>query len=263
MSTCSYLFVTETWFDSQTSSVVFPNNTPAQICRSDRSLGIHGRTAAFGWDPSKSTTLTSLFDCGCSTVIEGILFLLIYNPPISSEYRISDDRLTNFIQESLRQYSWSTDDKIFLIGDFNFPGFDWSSLPLHDIPNYPIISSFLLTNGFSQYVDIVTHKSGNTLDVFLCNFQVCVSIESEFCDHSDHALLHFTHSTQHLLPVDGMMRNSRSRLVLSPERLEYLKLDLSTSLFSFQDATADLFYSQNWFRNLHQILLVYMKNKRL
>ena len=60
-----------------------------------------------------------------------------------------------------------------------------------------------------------------------------------------------------------MMRNSRSRLVLSPERLEYLKLDLSTSLFSFQDATADLFYSQNWFRNLHQILLVYMKNKRL
>ena len=60
-----------------------------------------------------------------------------------------------------------------------------------------------------------------------------------------------------------MMRNSRSRLVVSPERLEYLKLDLSTSLFSFQDATADLLYSQIWFRNLHQILLVYMKNKRL
>ena len=33
--------------------------------------------------------------------------------------------------------------------------------------------------------------------------------------------------------------------------------------FSFQNATADLFYSQNWFRDLHQILLVYMKNKRL
>ena len=60
-----------------------------------------------------------------------------------------------------------------------------------------------------------------------------------------------------------MMRNSRGRLVLSPERLEYLKLDLSTNLFSFQDATADLFNSQNWFRNLHQILLVYVKNKRL
>ena len=59
------------------------------------------------------------------------------------------------------------------------------------------------------------------------------------------------------------MRNSRSRLVLSPERLEYLKLDLSTSLFSFQDATVDLFYSQNWFWILHQILLVFMKNKRL
>ena len=118
LSTCSYLFVTETWFDSQTSSMVFPNNTPAQICRSDRSLGKHGGTAAFGWDPSKSTTLTSQFDCGCSTVIEGILFLLIYNPPISSEYRISDDRLTDFIQESLRQNSWSTDDKIILIGAF-------------------------------------------------------------------------------------------------------------------------------------------------
>ena len=183
--------------------------------------------------------------------------------PISSEYRVSEDRLMNFIQESLRQYSWSTDDKIILIGDFNFSGFDWSPLPFHDIANYPILSSFLLTNGFCQYVGIVTHKSRNTLDVFLCNFQVCVSIESEFCDHSDHALLHFTLSTQHLLPVDGMMRNSRSRLVLSPERLEYLKLDLSTSLFSFQDATANLFYSQNWFRNLHQILLVYMKNKRL
>ena len=59
------------------------------------------------------------------------------------------------------------------------------------------------------------------------------------------------------------MRNSRSRLVLSPERLEYLKLDLSISLFSFQDATTDLFYPQNWFRNIHQILLVYMKNKRI
>ena len=112
-------------------------------------------------------------------------------------------------------------------------------------------------------MDIVTHKSGNTLDVFLCNFQVSVSIESEFCDPSDLALPHFTLSTQHLLPVDGMMRNSRSRLVLSPERVEYLKLDLSTNLFYFQDATADLFYSQNWFRNLHQILLVYMKNKGL
>ena len=112
-------------------------------------------------------------------------------------------------------------------------------------------------------MDIVTHKSGNTLDVFLCNFQVRVSIESEFRDHSDHALLHFTLSAQHLLPVDGMLRNSRSRLVLSPERLEYLKLDLSISLFSFQDATVDLFYSQNWFRNLDQILRVYMKNKRL
>ena len=111
---------------------------------------------------------------------------------------------------------------------------------------------------------LLLNKSGNSLDVFLCNFQVSVSIESEFCDHSDHALLLFTLSTQHLLPVDGMMRNSRSRLVLSPERLEYLKLDLSTSLFSFQDATADLFYSQNWFWTLlHQILLVYMKNKRL
>ena len=263
LSTCSYLFVTGTWLASQRSSVVFPNNTPAQICRSDRSLGKHGGTGAFGWDPSKSTTLTSQFDCGCSTVIEGILFLLIYSPPISSEYRISDDRLTNFIQESLRHYSWSTDDKIILIRDFNFPGFDWSSSPFHDISNYPILSSFLLTNGFSQYVDIVTHKFGNTLDVFLCNFQVSVFIESEFCDHPDHALLHFTLSTQLLLPVDGMIRNSRSRPVLSPERLEYLKLDLSSSLFSFQDATADLFYSQNWFRNLHQILLVYMKNKRL
>ena len=138
--------------------MVFPNITPAQICRSDRSLGKHGGTEAFGWDPSKSTTLTSQFDCGCSTVIEGILFLVIYNSPISREYRICDDRLTKFIQKSLRQYSWSTDDKINLIGDFNFPGFDWSSLPFHDLPNYPILSSFLLTNGFSQYVDIVTKQ---------------------------------------------------------------------------------------------------------
>ena len=42
-----------------------------------------------------------------------------------------------------------------------------------------------------------------------------------------------------------------------------MKLDLPTSLFPFHDATADLFYSQNWFRNLHKILLVYLKNKRL
>ena len=140
--TCSYLFVTETWFDSRTISVVFPKNTPPEICRSDRSMGKHGGTAAFGWDPSKSFTLTSQFDCGCSTVIEGILFLLIYNPPISSEYRISEDRLTNFIQESLRPYSWSTDDKIILFGDLNFPGFDWSSLPFHDIPNYPFYPPF-------------------------------------------------------------------------------------------------------------------------
>ena len=33
--------------------------------------------------------------------------------------------------------------------------------------------------------------------------------------------------------------------------------------FCFQDTTVDVFYSQKWFRNLHQILLVYMKNKRL
>ena len=129
--------------------------------------------------------------------------------------------------------------------------------------NDQIAILFFLMRSFIMLCYFIGVPFYKTLDVFLCNFQVCVSLESEFCDHSDHALLHFTLSTQHLLPVDGMMRNSRSRLVLSPERLEYLKLDLSTILFSFQDATADLFYSQNWFRNLHQILLVYMKNKRL
>ena len=195
LSFCSYLFVTETWFDSQKSSMVIPNNTPAQICRSDRSLGKLGGIEAFGWDPSKSTTLTSQFDCGCSTVIEGILFLVIYNPPISSEYRISDDRLTNFIQESLRQYSWSTDDKTIRIGDFNFLGFDWPSLPFHDIPNYPILSSFLLTNGFSQYVDIVTHKSGITLDVFFVTFKLVSPSSQSFV--TTLIMLCYTSHSQH------------------------------------------------------------------
>ena len=71
---------------------------------------------------------------------------------------------------SHKNLSGNTPGQIILIGDFSFPGFDWSSLLFHDIPNYPILSSFLLTNGFNQYVDIVTHKSGNTLDDFLCNF---------------------------------------------------------------------------------------------
>ena len=201
--TSSYLFVTETWFDSQTSSVVFPNNNPAQIFRSDRSLGKYGGTAAFGWDPSKSTTLTSQFDCGCSTVIEGILFLLIYNPPISSEYRISDDRLTNFIQESLRQYSWSTDDKIIVIGDFNFPGFDWSSLPFHDIPNYPILSFFLMANGFSQYVDIVTHKSRNTLNVFFVTLKLVSPSSQSFV--TTLIMLCYTSHSQHNIYFRSMV----------------------------------------------------------
>ena len=60
-----------------------------------------------------------------------------------------------------------------------------------------------------------------------------------------------------------MMRNSRSGSSWVQRGLSIWNSIFQPVFFSFQDATVDLFYSQNWFRNLHQILLVYMKNKRL
>ena len=73
--------------------------------------------------------------------------------------------------------------KICVVGDLNLPHADW----LTSFGNIPIEQSFIDSfNDLSlnQLVDSSTHKSGNKLDILLCNYNELVENSSALDPHS-------------------------------------------------------------------------------
>ena len=109
---------------------------------------------------------------------EKVHIFLVYRPPSSNKENY--DKLCEIIAKA--------PPNTLLVGDFNLPKIEWNSLTCD---NYS--SQFMntcLDNNFSQYVNFVTHRKNNTLDLVLCNDESIISVDNLGpLSSSDHVMI--------------------------------------------------------------------------
>ena len=116
----------------------------------------------------------------------------VYHPP--SAIHSSFNKAINFLDDAYR----SLEDESFqqwMVGDFNFPNIDWSSLLVNPGGSADSTQSFLLLLNFmsrhflNRYVSSPT-RGNNILDLFLTNNEYLVTnISSNITDLSDHNMV--------------------------------------------------------------------------
>ena len=117
------------------------------------------------------------------------IICLVYNPPNSTEECL----LTLF--DYIRSTANLCNDKLILIGDFNFPSINWDLLQ----GNTPITNSFcdlIFDLNLTQLIDQPTHSGGNILDLVLTNIEnsiTSLTIQSAnfLTFNSDHSAITF------------------------------------------------------------------------
>ena len=88
----------------------------------------------------------------------------------------------------------SSTKPVFIMGDFNLPDINWSTLSSSSMHS-DLFCDFLYDCNLSQLVTAPTHCKGNCLDLILTNFPDSVSpisISSHHLIRSDHYMLSFT-----------------------------------------------------------------------
>ncbi len=84
-------------------------------------------------------------------------------------------------------------DHFILVGDMNFPGFNWKNNSVKRDTQYKTLHmeflSFLCEFNFTQIIDTPTHNKGNTLDLVCTTNPSSVSAEVIYPGISDHFLI--------------------------------------------------------------------------
>ena len=137
----SLLFLTETWLNTDiVNSEVFLGSSFNIIARLDRDHRQHGGLLI----AQSSNSAVKVFDItisdfdfaiSCAVLCKKLsFFVLIYNPPKSSNYSVDISNLLACIQSYytkfellLVQFGYGCDYDVYIIGDFNFPGIDWAN----------------------------------------------------------------------------------------------------------------------------------------
>ena len=138
------------------------------------------------------------------------------------------------LRDSLSRISNSNAEKIFLVGDFNLPDFDWiNQLPLSSDQLY--VNSFEIFNGaFLTQVNPYATRNSNILDLVLTtvpDFVHSVSVSEGLLD-SDHRSVTF------FLYINNTSFHKRPKYVLNLKKAN-LK-ELKTTLQNVPWATAML-----------------------
>ena len=100
--------------------------------------------------------------------------MIVYNTPLSSDYRVESSTLINAVQihhDDLPKHigRCPSDQTVFaVLGDFNLADVCWSSYYAFSENSMNILSAFDDLNLF-QLVNLPTILSGNTLDLFCSN----------------------------------------------------------------------------------------------
>ena len=186
-----FLCLSETWLD--TTDNILPDCGYTVISQNNRQNGIHGGVAIVYKSCSQYSAydFTSVdydFACGCFINSDPpLLVVTIYNPPISSEYRIQSNVLNPCILSYTSRFAARHPDGFTCIcGDFNSPDICWTSYTACSDYSKSIIDLFEQFKGVQLVVNSI-HVNGNILDIFVTNCQNLCSVSvlsSTFC--SDH-----------------------------------------------------------------------------
>ena len=112
------MLLCETWFDENVESIIFPNDIPTVLNRADRKDGSHGGVVICSNTLDTSPVKTN-FDFGCAVIFQNCLVIVIYNPPLTSKYRIMDKHLLNFIKSVICKAFWSVEKNVLQTLTFN------------------------------------------------------------------------------------------------------------------------------------------------
>ena len=192
------LFLTETWLSKAIlNSELFYGSSIRVISRSDRNMGEHG-----GLLIAAHTNLPPIFDlsierypfsvaCAIVSYRSVTFYVVVYQPQSSSGYHIPTnvriESITAYHSECLSfcmKHDINTNFDLYVIGDFNMPDINWSTLSSPNSRDNEVLNHFS-DLGLNQVIDVATHKDGNILDLIFLNLESLSFTVSQnlFSDH--------------------------------------------------------------------------------
>ena len=226
-----FIALSETWLKSYISDAQL--HIPGYaLSRCDRQGRVGGGVLLYSHEDIPVSSVKTYDDGVCQALFVTFLTAKIcianvYRPP--SAIHSSFNKAINFLDDAYR----SLEDESFqlwMVGDFNFPNIDWSSLSVNPGGSADSTQSSLLLLNFmskhflNQYVSSPT-RGNNILDLFLTNNEYLVTnISSNTSDLSDHNMVDVMLSFN---PTDS----NRSHLNVFDEN-EFRSLDFTQADFS-------------------------------
>ena len=189
------LLISESWANEQLQNSMlsldgYNLETELRKDRQDTLNGIGGGLLVYSKQGLKiiPNSNQNNFNQFCSFKIKGqkeeddINITLIYRPPSSNQENV--EHLCDLIS--------SAPDNTLIIGDFNFPGIDWTNYTAKDAKSRLFLET-IEEHEFNQLIDFPTHIKGNILDLALTNFPEKVLDISCLGNlaNSDHSILSF------------------------------------------------------------------------
>ena len=118
---------------------------------------VYAKLSMYVWSVEVNTTFNQCAAVNIKLEKKELAVLIIYRSPNSN--KDNDDKLCNWVKEISGQ--------CILIGDFNYPGIDWSN-GRSDAKGRAFYET-IQDKFMEQQIDDGTHVSGHTLDLILTN----------------------------------------------------------------------------------------------
>ena len=185
LSTCLYdvILICETWLTDKTTESVILNQSEYFLFREDRRHKLGGGLCALIRNNLKADKLEMdrKFDCMEILVFDLLnldnkfRFILGYRPPGNTSSTVS--KLFKSELDELGKLC-AIDASVVVVGDFNFPGIDWSDgVPISDLFSNSckdVFINFIKQNALCQFVMEPTRYGKNILDLVLCNDRLAI-----------------------------------------------------------------------------------------
>ena len=274
LNSLSLVFLTETWLSSNVSdNEVFLGASHNIVCRVDRLSGQHGglliaASVAHHIRVVDFSLPNFPFSLACGILESNpTFFILIYNPPATSSYRIDVIELIdclnaymNNFQQLIYNSSMGPLHRVILLGDFNSPGIDWNMLSSCNSQESLFIDATLELE-LIQLVDSPTHIRNGTVDLLFSNDE-CISLSVSSFPFSDHFPVYFS------VPVFDYSTKCSTSNVLSKFSFSPSSLNLLLSpLYDYISCSPyERDFSKNWYNYLITSLnqcLTAKRSKRL
>ena len=175
--------LTETWLDNSIiDTAIFSGHSYTLVLRSDRMSGCHGGILIAVENKFLSSThirFSSKSEIDCTFVMESPQFsvgiILFFLPPRGSRYYVNPIAVENRLQTIFRdlenepESEWKASIQWLVLGDFNHPNVDWSSVSSLNSEEQNFLDFLTECLFFTQIIDQPTHKGGNILDIGFCS----------------------------------------------------------------------------------------------